>query len=221
MGVGDDVPIGGHDDAGTHAGVLALVRHHQHRGGVHLCVDILNGQLLAAGLLTDEGHARLSLDTGDGGLFRLENIHDAAGVAVAVPVAVQRRRLAAALRQRPDDPCGHRQHQYAHGDEEYPQSLPAPFSGRRGRGTGGHGAGLHVVVHHLASLGADVPLYDLPRLLCQLFSVFILHTVLPLCAAQRAICMVNVKAVTPFSLVTVIFSLCWVRMVLTMYSPRP
>ena len=33
--------------------------------------------------------------------------------------------------------------------------------------------------------------------------------------------MVNVKAVTPFSLVTVIFSLCWVRMVLTMYSPRP
>ena len=31
----------------------------------------------------------------------------------------------------------------------------------------------------------------------------------------------KVKVVTPFSLVTLIFSLCCSRMVLTMYSPRP
>ena len=36
-----------------------------------------------------------------------------------------------------------------------------------------------------------------------------------------ASCTVKLKEVTPFSLVTVIFSLCWDRMVFTTYRPSP
>ena len=236
MGVGDDVAVLRQDDAGADAGLLAHLGHHQNGGRVHRGVHLLDGELFLRRVLAVEADGGVDIRPGYGGDVPAEDVHDAAGVLAAVIAAV--RRLAASQGGH-NGHAQHRAHQHRQHDEEYPQSPAAVgLFLRLGLGYGGrrHGARLHIAVLHLPRpVGAHIPADHLLRLCGRLhrgrsrlraryrrlfFSVFVLHSRTSR-GAQCAICMVNVKAVKPFSLVTVICSLCCARMVLTMYNPSP
>ena len=86
MGVGDDVAIFTHNDARSHGSTVKLLRHHQHGGGVTFGIDLLDGQLLT--LLPQYFYAGVGIIgvTGNVGAVVGENVHNAAGLAVLVPV---------------------------------------------------------------------------------------------------------------------------------------
>ena len=105
----------------------------------------------------------------------------------------------------------------------------------------GHGVPLDVVADHLPALGllGNVPGDYLLRFLrgrfrglrqVRIFRSFRADILVFVCHSKSsshvlrmgwASCTVKLKEVTPFSLVTVIFSLCWDRMVFTTYRPSP
>ena len=195
MGVGDDIAVRRQDDPGADTGLFAQVGEHQHRGGVYLLIDLLDSQLLLPCFFAIKAQIGVRVCPGDGGHIALEDIHDTAGIVIAViAIAV---RIAAP--QGGDD--GHSQHHaYQHGqdDQKRPQALAAaalllPDSfGRRGSG---HGARLHIAARDLLPLvRTDIPADDLVRLLLrgrsrrigrQRHFIFIIHIRAPL-GARRA-----------------------------------
>ena len=210
MGVGDDIAVRRQDDPGADTGLFAQVGEHQHRGGVYLLIDLLDSQLLLPCFFAIKAQIGVRVCPGDGGHIALEDIHDTAGIVIAV-VEVIAIAVRIAAPQGGDD--GHSQHHaYQHGqnDQKRPQALAAaalllPDSfGRRGSG---HGARLHIAARDLLPLvRTDIPADDLVRLLLrgrsrrigrQRHFIFIIHIQSTSRGAPCAICMVKVKAVTP------------------------
>ena len=166
VGIGDDVPVGGHDDAGADGGAVCLLGHHGDHGGIHLGIYLLSRQGLALGVLAGQAHALIPLDAGDGGGLAAENVHNAAGV-VAVAVG-QGPLLAAAPGE--DRRQHHRRHGHCHhrqGDPQ-PQAAAALFLfGGLLPDALGHGGALDIVIDHLPALRllGGIPGDDLLRLL--------------------------------------------------------
>ena len=168
MGVGDDIPVGGHDDAGADGGPLRLLGHHRDHGGVHLGIYLLGRQGLALGVPAGQAHAGASLDPGNAGGLAAENVHNAAGVvAVAVGQGPMLAAAAAAAQYGRQHHRRHRHRQHGQGDPQ-PQTAAALllFGGLLPHVLG-HGVPLDIVADHLPALGllGNVPGDYLLRLL--------------------------------------------------------
>ena len=242
MGVGDDIPVGGHDDAGADGGPLRLLGHHGDHGGVHLGIYLLGRQGLALGVPAGQAHAGVSLNPGNAGGLAAENVHNAAGVvAVAVGQGPMLAAAAAAAQYGRQHHSRHRHRQHGQGDPQPQTAAALLLFGGLLPDVLGHGVPLDIVADHLPALGllGNVPGDYLLRFLrgrfrglrqVRIFRSFRADILVFVCHSKSsshvlrmgwASCTVKLKEVTPFSLVTVIFSLCWDRMVFTTYRPSP